>query len=119
MQFSSTNWGSNITILGSKKGNNITTGNRVTHPQPVLTPPPPEEPLSSPQPDFQAKGRSWTISRGLLLHKMVAEGEVSSLRRRRAELTPAIINSLCQMRAGSTTFTEVRESPPPPSLPAR
>ena len=49
---------------------------------------------------------------------MAVEGEVSSLRRRREELTPAIINSLCQMR-DSFTFTEVRESPPPPSLPAR
>ena len=85
--------------------------------QPVLTPPPPEEPLSSPQPDFKSKW-GYTISRGLLVHKMAAEGEVSSLRRRREELTPAIINSLCQMRIGSFTHTKVRESPlPPPSRP--
>ena len=50
---------------------------------------------------------------------MAVEGEVSSLRRRREELTPAIINSVCQRRAGSYTLTKVRESPPPPSLPAR
>ena len=50
---------------------------------------------------------------------MAKEGKVSSLGRRREELTPAIINSVCQRRQGSYTWTEVRESPPPPSLPAR
>ena len=45
---------------------------------------------------------------------MAAEGEVSSLGRRREELTPAIINSVCQMRYDIYTYTKVREC-----LPAR
>ena len=53
------------------------------------------------------------------MHKMAVEGEVAALRRRSAELTPALLHSVCKRSDGPFTYTEVRESPLPHLLPAR
>ena len=47
-----------------------------------------------------------------LLHRLVLEGKLSEIVRRKSQLTPAILDSGCQGRTSSFTYTEVRECLP-------
>ena len=57
-----------------------------------------EHMLSSPQPDFKAKG--YTFSGCLLLHRLVITGQTAELVRRKQEIEPSTLSHTCKWLMG-------------------
>ena len=75
-------------------------------PSSASVPPAPEEPLSTLQADFQLQdpdGQTYTMRGCSLLHRLVSEGALATLERRRDQLTPALLAATCTVRKPSNT----------------
>jgi hypothetical protein len=73
----------------------------------MLPSPAPEEPLSALQEEFQVRGTTFTARGATLLHRLVSQGELAVLERRRDLLTPALLAATCAIRRPGFTCTEV------------